>query len=121
MGRLTTHVLDTSSGKPGAGIAVTLFRLGPERHKLASALTNHDGRCDRPLLEGEAMVPGTYELCFEVGAYFAAAEQGVGRASPTGPRFLDEVVIRFGIGEPAQHYHVPLLISPYGYSTYRGS
>ena len=116
MGRLTTHVLDTANGRPGAGIALELYRLGRGREQVASAVTNSDGRCDRPLLEGEALSAGTYELVFQAGAYFAARGQG----GPA-PRFLDEVVIRFGIAAPAEHYHVPLLISPFGYSTYRGS
>ena len=116
MGRLTTHVLDTANGRPGAGIAIALYRLSPARDRLASAVTNADGRCDRPLLEGEALAAGVYELVFHAGAYFAARGQG----GPA-PRFLDEVVIRFGIAAPDEHYHVPLLISPFGYSTYRGS
>ncbi len=116
MGRLTTHVLDTSSGRPGRGIAVTLWRLDGGRRELKRAVTNADGRCDAPLLEGADFVAGTYELVFSAGAYFAAA----GVALPE-PKFLDDVVIRFGIAAPDQHYHVPLLISPYGYSTYRGS
>ena len=116
MGRLTTHVLDTANGRPGAGIRIDLYRLAGGRDKVASAVTNHDGRCDRPLLEGEALSAGVYELVFQAGAYFAAH----GATGPA-PRFLDEVVIRFGIAQPAEHYHVPLLISPYGYSTYRGS
>ena len=117
MGRLTTHVLDTSAGRPAAGIAVTLDRLeagGPVR--LAETVTNSDGRCDAPLLEGDAFAAGRYELTFAAGAYFRA--RGVTLADPA---FLDEVIIRFGIGAPDEHYHVPLLISPYGYSTYRGS
>ncbi len=116
MGRLTTHVLDTASGRPASGIGVTLFQVGPERRKLLEARTNRDGRCDQPLLDGETMRAGIYDLVFRVGAYFA----GKGDVAPE-PRFLDEVVIRFGIAEPTEHYHVPLLISPYGYSTYRGS
>ena len=115
MGRLTTHVLDTAAGRPGAGIAIELYR-GGHGEKVASVSTNADGRCDRPLLEGEALVAGVYDLVFHVGAYFAAR----GVALPT-PRFLDEVVIRFGIASPNEHYHVPLLISPFGYTTYRGS
>jgi 5-hydroxyisourate hydrolase len=116
MGRLTTHVLDTANGRPGAGIAIDLYRLAATRDKLASEVTNEDGRCDRPLLEGAALSAGVYELVFHAGAYFAAR----GPAGPA-PRFLDEVVIRFGIAAPGEHYHVPLLISPYGYTTYRGS
>ena len=116
MGRLTTHVLDTAQGKPGAGIAIELYRLGVVRERLASATTNSDGRCDRPLLEGAALATGTYELVFRAGEYFS--RQGV---SLPEPKFLDEVVIRFGIADASAHYHVPLLISPYAYSTYRGS
>ena len=113
MGRLTTHVLDTANGRPGAGIRIDLYRLGAARDMVASEVTNADGRCDRPLLEGARLTAGVYELVFHAGAYFGAA----GAA----PRFLDEVVIRFGIASPDEHYHVPLLISPYGYTTYRGS
>ena len=117
MGRLTTHVLDLSAGRPGSGIRVELTRIeGAARVALASAVTNADGRCDRPLLEGKAFKPGVYELAFAVGDYFAA--QGV--ALPE-PKFLDVVVIRFGLSGADQHYHVPLLVSPFGYSTYRGS
>lgn len=117
MGRLTTHVLDTSSGLPGRGIRIVLSRIEPgSRVAVTEALTNADGRCDNPILEGEAFKPGTYELEFHAGDYFAA--RGVALASP---RFLDVVVIRFGIAGASAHYHVPLLISPYGYSTYRGS
>jgi len=115
MGRLTTHVLDTAHGRPGDGIRVDLYRIGTARERVTSAVTNKDGRCDKPLLEGEGCAAGTYELVFHVGDYFA------GRGVPLpDPRFLDEVVIRFGIAAD-EHYHVPLLISPYGYSTYRGS
>jgi len=116
MGRLTTHVLDTAQGKPGAGIAIELFRLGAARERVAGAVTNADGRCDRALLEGPACAPGIYELVFRAGDYFSRQ----GMALPK-PKFLDEVVIRFGIADAEAHYHVPLLISPYGYSTYRGS
>jgi 5-hydroxyisourate hydrolase len=116
MGRLTTHVLDSAQGKPGAGIAIELYRLGTPRERLASTTTNNDGRCDRPLLEGTALTIGTYELVFRAGEYFA--RQGL---SLPEPKFLDEVVIRFGIADAGAHYHVPLLISPYAYSTYRGS
>lgn len=117
MGRLTTHVLDTAQGRPGAGIRIDLFRLeGERRESLASVRTNADGRCDRPLLEGTGLTAGVYELLFHAGAYFDA--QGLKLPSPP---FLDRIPIRFGIADPAAHYHVPLLISPYGYSTYRGS
>lgn len=117
MGRLTTHVLDLSAGRPGAGIRVELTRIvGAQRDVLASAVTNADGRCDKPLLEGAEFRPGVYELAFGVGDYFAA--RGVALAEP---KFLDVVVLRFGISAADQHYHVPLLVSPFGYSTYRGS
>lgn len=116
MGVLTTHVLDTSSGKPGNRVRLDLYRAGSERRHLLTAVTNADGRCDQPLLQGEAFVPGEYELVFHAGEYFA--RQG---AVLSHPPFLDQVVIRFGVADASQHYHVPLLISPYGYSTYRGS
>ena len=116
MGRLTTHVLDTARGQPAAGIAVTLFRLDGERRVLACAVTNQDGRCDQPLLEGEPLERGHYELVFAAGDYFHA--QGLALAEPL---FVDEVVLRFGVSDPAGHYHVPLLLSPWSYSTYRGS
>lgn len=117
MGRLTTHVLDTSAGRPAAGIAIALWRLEPgDRVRLANIATNSDGRCDAPLLEGDAFGAGRYELVFAAGAYFRSR----GVALPD-PPFLDDVTIRFGIASPDEHYHVPLLISPYGYSTYRGS
>ncbi|MDR3518324.1 MAG: hydroxyisourate hydrolase [Azospirillaceae bacterium] len=115
-GRLTTHVLDTMRGQPAADIAVVLYRLqGAERILLATTRTNADGRCDQPLLTGADCTPGLYELVFHVGAYFRA--QGVSATIP----FLDVVPIRFGIASDAAHYHVPLLISPFAYSTYRGS
>ena len=116
MGRLTTHVLDTARGRPAAGLALSLNSADAERRELVSAVTNQDGRCDRPLLEGAAMQAGAYELIFEAGAYF----DRLGLELPE-PKFLDRVVIRFGIADPAAHYHVPLLLSPFGYSTYRGS
>ena len=117
MGRLTTHVLDTAAGRPAAGVAIALSRLEPGgRVRLAETVTNSDGRCDAPLLDGDAFAAGVYELAFAAGAYFRSR----GAALPE-PPFLDEVTIRFGIASPDEHYHVPLLISPYGYSTYRGS
>ena len=116
MGRLTTHVLDTARGCPGAGIAVELFTFGVDRRLLASVETNPDGRTDAPLLEGEAFAAGVYELLFRAGAYFRQS----GLSLPD-PPFVDEVVLRFGIADPSQHYHVPLLVSPWSYSTYRGS
>lgn len=116
MGRLTTHVLDTATGKPGAGIALTVYRLDGERRQVAQTVTNHDGRCDQPLLEGAALQVGKYEIVFAAGEYFRAS----GQTLPE-PSFVDEVVLRFGVAHPDQHYHVPLLVSPWSYSTYRGS
>ena len=114
MGRLTTHVLDTARGQPAAGMLVELYRPGREREWLAGATTNQDGRCDSPLLEGEAFRAGTYELVFHAGDYLA--RDGGGHSG-----FLDQVVIRFNVEAPGDHYHVPLLLSQYGYTTYRGS
>ena len=117
MGRLTTHVLDTVLGRPGSGMRLALFQLdGAERTLLKAAVTNADGRVDEPLLAGETMRRGTYELVFEVGHYFKL--QGTDLPAPP---FFDEVPIRFGIADPAGHYHVPLLVSPFAFSTYRGS
>lgn len=115
-GRLTTHVLDTASGRPAAGLAIALYRIeGPAREKIGEAITNADGRCDAPLLEGGAFRPGEYELVFHAGDYLRQSG-----ATLSEPPFLDHIPIRFGMAENA-HYHVPLLLSPYGYSTYRGS
>lgn len=117
MGKLSTHVLDTTLGKPGAGVRVELYALGADtRTLLKSDITNADGRCAAPLLEGEAMVPGRYELVFAAGDYFAA--QGVNLPEP---RFVDRVTIAFGIAHADQNYHVPLVVTPWSYSTYRGS
>jgi 5-hydroxyisourate hydrolase len=116
MGKLTTHVLDTAAGRPGAGILIELYQLEPERCLLKTCRSNSDGRCDQPLLAGQEFKTGAYELVFHAGDYFSARG-----ASLPQPPFLDQVVIRFGIAAKDQHYHVPLLISPYGYSTYRGS
>ena len=117
MSRLTTHVLDTARGRPAAGLRIEVYRLTVDsRDRVAEAVTNADGRCDAPLLSGHAFRPGVYEIVFHAGAWLAAEGFDLPR-----PRFLDDVPIRFGISEPEGHYHVPLLLSPYGYSTYRGS
>jgi len=124
MGALTTHVLDTAAGKPGAGIGLELFRLGTSRHLLLTATTNSDGRCDQPLLHGTAFEPGEYELVFHAGAYFARQAKEQPEEQPeehTEFPFLDQVVVRFGVADAEQNYHVPLLLSPFGYTTYRGS
>lgn len=116
MGKLTTHVLDTARGKPAEGLDVQLFRLEANGWELiAEGTTNTDGRLPAPLVEGADFGPGEYELLFHVGPYLERA----GFDLPQ-PKFLDVVPIRFGVAEDA-HYHVPLLVSPYGYSTYRGS
>ena len=116
MGRLTTHVLDTASGRPASGLRIELDRLDGGRRRVAESVTNADGRCDAPLLQGAAFLPGVYELTFHAGAYFDA--QGLDLPDP---KFLDRVPIRFGIADAGAHYHVPLLISPFACSTYRGS
>ena len=116
-GRITTHVLDTATGRPARGLWIELFRLeGDTRHKLAGAATNADGRLDGPLVEGADLAAGTYEIVFHAGDYL----RGEGMAPPQ-PPFLNLVPVRFGIADPTQHYHVPLLVSPFGYTTYRGS
>jgi hydroxyisourate hydrolase len=113
-GRLTTHVLDTARGRPGAGIFIELWRLdGHDAVRLAAAVTNSDGRTDSPMLSGEAFAPGHYELRFHVGTYFAAQTQGGG--------LFDVVPIRFTLTDPDGHYHIPLLASAWSYATYRGS
>jgi 5-hydroxyisourate hydrolase len=116
MARLSTHVLDTARGTPAAGITVRLYTADAERRLIRSAVTNSDGRTDEPLLSGDRIEPGVYELVFYAGEYFRA----LGTVLPE-PPFLDVVVIRFGIADPGGNYHVPLLLSPYGYATYRGS
>jgi 5-hydroxyisourate hydrolase len=115
MGRITTHVLDTAAGRPAAGLKVVLTRLDGRMSVMVETATNADGRCDKPLLDGLDFAPGTYEIMFHVGDYFRRS--GV---SLPDPPFLDLVPIRFGVTGDA-HYHVPLLVSPYAYSTYRGS
>lgn len=116
VGSLTTHVLDTATGVPAAGVAIELYRLDPDRRLLVRLSTNGDGRTDRPLLEGPDLQRGRYELLFRLGDYFRT----MGIRLPE-PPFLDEVTVRFGIATPDRHYHVPLLASPWSYSTYRGS
>jgi 5-hydroxyisourate hydrolase len=116
MGRLTTHVLDQAAGKPAAGLRIEVWRLDGAQHLLKTVTTNADGRCDGPLLEGEALTAGRYELRFHAGDYLRSS--GVKLPDPA---FLDVIPIQFGIADPGAHYHVPLLLSPYGYSTYRGS
>jgi 5-hydroxyisourate hydrolase len=122
MGKLTTHVLNVAAGIPAAGMRVELraaaatLSAAADLPPIATAQTNADGRCPTPLLEGAAFRIGRYTLAFHVAAYFRA----LGHALPE-PPFLDEVVIDFGIADPHQNYHVPLLVSPWSYSTYRGS
>jgi len=110
---LTTHVLDTMHGKPAAGVALRLSRGGDV---LVETVTNADGRVDEPLLTGEVLAPGVYRLAFDVGAYFRS--QGVALPEPA---FLETVFLEFGVADAGAHYHVPLLVSPFAYSTYRGS
>lgn len=114
---LTTHVLDTARGKPAAGMRIRLYRVeGTERVFLTEQVTNADGRTDRPMLVAAEMAAGCHELVFSAGAYLRD-QAAVAEEVP----FLDEIPIRFGISDAAGHYHVPLLISPFAYSTYRGS
>jgi len=117
MARLSTHVIDTSRGKPAQNLVIDLHICSNgERRHIKTAVTNADGRTNEPLLSGDRLEPGVYELTFHAGDYFRSA--GI---ELTAPPFLDDVVIRFGLADPAANYHVPLLLSPYGYSTYRGS
>ncbi len=122
MGRLTTHVLDTAHGCPGAGMKLRLYaddadaRKGAEPVLISEAQTNADGRCDDPLLSGARMRKGRYRIDFEVGEYFRSRGVALGD-----PAFLETVSLRFGIADADAHYHVPLLVSPFAYSTYRGS
>jgi len=116
MTKLTTHVLDVYSGKPGKGIKVDLYQVqNNKREKLTSVMLNNDGRSDKPLIEGSNFREGKYELVFFVGDYFKKITE-----LPKIP-FLDDVVVKFGISNAKEHYHVPLLVSPWGYSTHRGS
>ncbi|WP_028022650.1 hydroxyisourate hydrolase [Enterovibrio calviensis] len=117
MGKLTTHVLDTSHGKPGSEIEIALFRVSSHGlEHVITTTTNQDGRTNEPLLEGDAFLKGKYQLQFNTANYF----HRTGVALSDIP-FLDDVVIRFGIDDPSAHFHVPLLVSPYSFSTYRGS
>jgi len=115
MRQITTHVLDTAAGCPAAGLKVILTRLDGKAAVVVETTTNADGRCDKPLLDGADFAHGTYEIMFHVGDYFRRSDLKL-----PDPPFLDLVPIRFGVTEDA-HYHVPLLVSPYAYSTYRGS
>lgn len=114
MGRLTTHVLDTATGRPAEGMTITL-RSG-DGTEIKTVVTNADGRVDSPLLIGADLIVGTYELLFHVGEYLDRTSPGLAE-----PKFLDLIPLRFGVSDATAHYHVPLLLSPYGYSTYRGS
>ena len=115
MTKLTTHCLDTFSGKPAKGIKVDIYAISGKKEKINSTILNNNGRSDKPFLEGSNFKEGQYELVFFVGDYFKKLAN-----LPKKP-FLDEVVIKFGISNPSEHYHVPLLVSPWSYSTYRGS
>lgn len=116
-GYLTTHILDTARGCPAEGIKIVLYRVSGNSHrKIAEAVTNADGRTDVPILAADKFKTGTYELIFFCGPYL----RDTGQAQDD-PLFLDQIPIRFGMADPQAHYHVPLLLSPYGYSTYRGS
>lgn len=118
MGKLTTHILDNTSGKAASNVTVRLYQISEthQKHLITQILTNSDGRCDNPLLDGNNFISGQYELEFDIGDYYHA----LGVALDT-PRFLDTVVLRFGLDQHQEHYHVPLLVTPYSYSTYRGS
>ena len=115
MTKLTTHCLDTFSGKPAAGVKVDVYLVSGKREKLNSIILNNNGRADKPLIEGTNFKEGQYELVFFVGDYFRKITD-----LPTKP-FLNEIVIKFGVSNPKEHYHVPLLVTPWSYSTYRGS
>jgi 5-hydroxyisourate hydrolase len=118
MGYLTTHILDTTKGIAATGVTIHLFEhtADGQRKLIHSTVTNNDGRCDKPLLEAENFTAGVYELEFSIDEYFT--KQGIELSEPS---FLNTVVIRFGINDEDAHYHIPLLVSPYSYSTYRGS
>jgi len=115
-GKLSTHVLDLTAGRPAAGLRISLRRVSPDPAPLKTVVTNADGRTDQPLLAAAELAVGTYELEFHVGEYFAA--RGVPVSTPP---FLDVVPVRFGVADPSASYHVPLLVTPWAYNTYRGS
>ena len=116
MGRLTTHILNIATGRPAKGVKIELWSLEAGSALLKTVVTNRDGRTDQPLLEGSELKVGQYELRFHAGDYLKETD-----AHLTKPPFLDVVPLRFGIADESEHYHVPLLLSPFGYSTYRGS
>ena len=117
MGKLTTHILDTTNGEPAKNVKIQLIACLTDGQKLIySTVTNEDGRCGQPLLEGQSLVSGVYQLEFYIGDYFRDMKVKI-----ADPAFLDVVVIRFGISSENENYHVPLIISPFGYSSYRGS
>ena len=118
MAGLTTHVLDVTSGRPAAGVRLELYELGSgsDRKRIANVVTNADGRTDKPLMSADQARAGEFELIFHAGDYFRRR-----RTELADPPFLDIIPIRFGIADPQAHYHVPLLVSPWSYSTYRGS
>ena len=115
MTKLTTHCLDTFSGKPAKGVKVDVYSVSSKREKLNSIVLNNNGRSERPLVEGANFKEGQYELVFFVGDYFKKITD-----LPATP-FLNEIIIKFGVSDPTEHYHVPLLVTPWRYSTYRGS
>jgi 5-hydroxyisourate hydrolase len=117
MGKISTHVLDTVHGVPARGVSIELYRIERDsRHLLKQTATNTDGRCDEPLLSGAALTRGVYELVFHAGDYFAQC--GVELPDPP---FVDQVTLRFGVANPDENYHVPLVVTPWTWSTYRGS
>jgi 5-hydroxyisourate hydrolase len=122
-GKLSTHVLDTAKGRPAAGLKIELWRIGDnERELLKEAITNQDGRTERPLLLGDELKPGAYELVFRVGPYFQnLSRRSEAEAEATEDTFLQDVPVRFRILNPKENYHIPLLVSPWSYTTYRGS
>jgi 5-hydroxyisourate hydrolase len=121
MGKLTTHILDTAHGKPASGVHISILaERGGAWVALGTAITNSDGRCDVPLLQDAALSIGRYRLVFHIGPYFRAHVHALGQAAEQ-PAFLDDVPIEFGVSDATAHYHVPLLVTPWSYSTYRGS